>query len=90
MKTTMTDEGRKTVKRYPMRIKEVNAEVERMGIKILAQYVALSEFDFLNIIEAPDAETIANVSMELSARGTLHTSTLAALTLDDFIDSLSK
>ena len=35
MMTNLTDEGRKTVKTNPQRIKEVNKEVEAMGVKIL-------------------------------------------------------
>lgn len=90
MTTTLTDEGRKTVKANPYRIKEVNNEVEAMGVKILAQYVTLGQFDFINVLEAPDNETIARVATELGSRGTLQTNTLAALTLDDFIDSISR
>jgi uncharacterized protein with GYD domain len=90
MMTNLTDEGRKTVKSNPQRIKEVNKEVESMGVKILAQYVVLGQYDFINILEAPDNETIAKVASELGSRGTLQTSTLAALTLDQFINSLKK
>ena len=88
MMTNLTDEGRKTVKTNPGRIKEVNKEVEAMGVEIIAQYVCLGQFDFINILDAPDNETIARVATELGSRGTLQTSTLAALTLDDYIDSL--
>jgi uncharacterized protein with GYD domain len=88
MMTNLTDEGRKTVKSNPQRIKEVNKEVEAMGVKILAQYVTLGPYDFINVLEAPNNETIARVATELGSRGTLQTSTLAALTLDDFIKSL--
>jgi len=90
MMTNLTDEGRKTVKANPQRIKEVNKEVEAMGVKILAQYVTLGQYDFVNILEAPNNETIARVATELGSRGTLQTNTLAALTLDDYIRSLSK
>ncbi|MCJ7605339.1 MAG: GYD domain-containing protein [Dehalococcoidales bacterium] len=88
MITNLTDEGRKTVKTNPQRIKEVNKEVEAMGVKIIAQYVALGQFDFINILEAPSNEVIAKVATELGSRGTLQTNTLAALTLDDFIDAI--
>jgi uncharacterized protein with GYD domain len=88
MMSTLTDEGRKTVKSNPLRIKEVNKEVEAMGVKIIAQYVTLGQYDFINILEAPDNEVIAKVAIELGSRGTLQTSTLAALTLDDFIKAL--
>ena len=88
MLTTLTDEGRKTIKANPQRIKEVNKEVEGMGVKILAQYALLGQYDFLNILEAANNEAIAKVAMELGARGTLQTTTLAAMQLDDFIKNI--
>ncbi len=88
MLTTLTEEGRKTIKQNPRRIKEVNKEVEAMGVKILAQYSLLGPYDFVNILEAPDNTTIAKVAMELGSRGTLQTMTMAAMTLDEFIGSL--
>ena len=90
MLTTLTDEGRKTIKEKPERIKEVNREVESMGVKILAQYALLGQYDFVNILEAPSNEAISRVAIELSSRGTLQTMTLAAMSLDDFIKSLKK
>jgi uncharacterized protein with GYD domain len=85
MMSNLTDEGRKTVKQNPGRIKEVNKEVEAMGVKIIGQYVTLGQYDFINILDAPNNEVIAKLALELGSRGTLQTSTLAALTLDDFI-----
>jgi uncharacterized protein with GYD domain len=90
MLTSLTDEGRKTARQRPARIKEVNKEVEAMGAKILAQYAVLGQYDFVNILEAPDNETICRVAMELSSRGTLQTMTMAAMPLDDFIAALKK
>ncbi len=90
MFSNLTDEGRKTVKENPERIKEVNKEVEAMGVKILAQYALLGQYDFINILEAPSNEAVCKVAIELGARGTLQTLTLAALTLDDFIASVKK
>jgi uncharacterized protein with GYD domain len=90
MLTTLTDEGRKTIKEKPERIKEVNKEVENMGVKILAQYALLGQYDFINILEAPSNEVVANVGLQLGARGTLQTMTLAAMPLDQFIANLRK
>lgn len=90
MLTTLTDEGRKTVKEKPSRIKQVNKEVEKMGVKILSQYALLGVYDFVNILEAPDNETIARVALELGSRGALNTTTLAALSIDEFISALKK
>ena len=85
MLSTLTDEGRKTLKQNPQRIKEVNKEVEAMGVKILAQYALLGPYDFVNILEAPDNRTVSRVAVELGSRGTLQTMTLAAMTVDELI-----
>ena len=90
MLTTLTDEGRKTIKENPERIREVNKEVEAMGVKIVAQYALLGQYDFANILEAPDNETISKMAIELGSRGTLQTMTMAAMSLEHFIDSLKK
>jgi len=88
MLTTLTEGGRKTIKQNPQRIREVNKEVEAMGVKILAQYSLLGPYDFVNILEAPDNAAITKVAMELGSRGTLQTMTMAAMTLDEFIGNL--
>jgi len=88
MLTTLTDEGRKTLKDNPKRIKEVNKEVEAMGVKILAQYTVLGPYDFVNILEAKDNKAIGKVAIELGSRGTLQTMTMAAMSVDEFVSNL--
>ena len=85
MLTNLTDEGRKTIKGNPQRIKEVNKEVEAMGVKIIAQYAVLGPYDFVNILDAPDNKIVSKVAIELGSRGTLQTMTMAAMSLDEFI-----
>ncbi len=86
--TTLTDEGRKTVKERPERIREVNQEVERMGVRVMSQYAVLGMYDFVNVVEAPDNLTIAKISVELGSRGTLQVTTLPAIPVDEFIQTL--
>ena len=88
MLTTLTDEGRKTVKMRPERIKEVNTELERMGVKVHAQYAVLGPYDFINILEAPDNEAISRVAIELGSRGTVQLVTLSAIAIDKFEEKL--
>ena len=85
MLTSLTEEGRRTVKSNPQRIKQVNKEVEAMGAKILAQYAVLGPYDFINILEAPDNKTVSRVAIELGSRGTLQTMTLAAMSVDELL-----
>ncbi len=85
MFTTLTDEGRKTLKENPRRLKEVNKEVENMGVKIIAQYALLGQYDFINILEAAGNTTISKLALELGSRGTMQTMTMAAIPIDEII-----
>ena len=88
MLSTLTPEGVQTLKNNPQRIREVNKEVEQLGAKVTAQWAVLGRFDFVNIVEAPDENTMARVSLELGSRGTARYESLAAIPVDDFIASL--
>ena len=88
--SNLTDEGWKTVKEKPERIKEVNRELEAFGVRVLHQYAALGPYDFVNIVEAPNNKTIARVSIELGARGTIKILSIPAIPIDEFIASVKK
>lgn len=90
MLSTLGPEGMQTLHENPRRLKEVNAEVEAMGVKVVGQYALLGQYDFLNILEAPDEQTIARVAVMLGARGTLKSLTMTALPIDDFIAALER
>jgi uncharacterized protein with GYD domain len=90
MLSTLTEEGRKTIKERPERVQEVNREVEAMGARILSQYAVLGPYDFINILEAPDNETVSKIAVELGARGTVRTVTLSAIPVETLLDRLKK
>ena len=86
----LTDEGWKTVREKPERIKEVNRELEAMGVKVVHQYATLGTYDFVNIVEAPDNKTIARVSIEMGSRGTIQIMSVPAIPIDEFITAIKK
>ncbi len=88
MLSTLTPEGVQTVKNNPTRIKEVNRELEQLGASVKAQWATLGQYDFVNVVEAPDEQTMARVSLELGSRGTAKYETLSAIPIDDFISNL--
>jgi uncharacterized protein with GYD domain len=88
MLTTLTPEGVQTVKNNPQRIQEVSSEIEQLGATVKAQWATLGHFDFVNVVEAPDEQTIAKVSMELGSRGTAKYETLTAIPIDEFISAI--
>jgi uncharacterized protein with GYD domain len=83
--SNLTDEGSKTIKQKPARIIEVNKEIEAMGVKIHKQYALLGAYDFANIVEAPDNETVMKMSVEIGSRGSVRMMTLPAVPIEDFI-----
>jgi uncharacterized protein with GYD domain len=88
--STLTAEGRKTIKEKPERVKEVNKEIEAFGAKVVSQYAVLGPYDFVNIVEAPDNETITRVSIELGARGTIQIMSMPAIPIDKFVATAKK
>jgi uncharacterized protein with GYD domain len=89
MLSTLTPEGRKTIKDRPGRIKEVSRELETFGLKVTRQYATLGPYDFVSIVEASDNETISKISVDLCSRGTIEIMTLAAMPVDSFISFLT-
>ena len=88
MLSTIGPDGAATLRENPERLKAVNAEVEAMGVKIIDQYALLGDYDFLNIVEAPDNDSMARMAISLAARGTLKTRTMPAIPIDEFIAAL--
>ena len=88
MMSTLTDEGRKTLKQRPERLREVNKEVESMGAKVVSQFAVLGGYDFINIIDAPTNEVMSRLSMELGSRGTIKVTTYPAMEINAFVDML--
>jgi uncharacterized protein with GYD domain len=88
--SNLTDEGWRTIREKPERIKEVNKELEGFGVRVISQYAVLGPYDFANVVEAPDNKTIGRVSIELGSRGTIKITSMAAIPIDEFITSLKK
>jgi len=88
MLSTLGPDGSARLRENPERLREVSAEVEAMGVRVLEQFAVLGQWDFLNILEAPDLETMSRVATTLASRGTLKTMTLPLIEVDAFIAAL--
>lgn len=90
MLSKLTERGRDRVRSHPERILEVNHEVEQRGCQLIAQYALMGDFDFATIIRAPDNGEMYRIAIELGARGTIETTTYAAITTEEFIEVMRK
>jgi uncharacterized protein with GYD domain len=88
MLSSLGPDGFARLSENPERIREVSAEVEAMGVRVLEQFAVLGQWDFINILEAPDEETMAKVAIALASRGTLKTMTLPIIDIERFIAGL--
>ncbi len=89
MLTTLTEKGTQTLNSNPGRLREVNHDVEELGARVLHQWAALGEYDFVSIVEAPDDLTIARLSLQLGARGSVKIETLSLLPVEALLDALT-
>lgn len=89
MLSTLSEQGLQTLRANPERVREVNKDVEEMGAKVLHQWFVLGPHDFVNVVEAPDAATIAKLSVALGARGSVHTQSYEMLEVDELLGLLS-
>ena len=88
MLSSLTAQGVQTLKSNPDRLREVNHDVEELGAKVLHQWFVLGPHDFVNIVEAESSAVIAEVSISLGARGSVHTQSYEMLEVDDLIKLL--
>ena len=85
----LSQQGIQTLQSNPERLRQVNHDVEELGAKVLHQWATLGEFDFVSVVDAPDIATVARVSVALGARGSTRIETLPALTIDEFVGTIS-
>ena len=88
MLSTLGPGGWATLQENPDRLHEVTREVESMGLTVVAQYALMGQWDFLNIIDAPDEASMARAAVALAARGTMRTTTMQALPIETLVEAL--
>ena len=88
MLSTLGPDGWETLRQNPDRITAVREEVEALGLTVVAQYALMGQYDFLNVIEAPDEQAMAKAAIMLAARGTMRTTTMQAIPVADLIATL--
>lgn len=88
MLTTLTEKGTLTLNSNPRRLLEVNRDVEELGAKVLHQWASLGEYDFVNVVEAPDELTMASLSVKLGARGSVKFETMTLIPVEELLSAL--
>jgi uncharacterized protein with GYD domain len=84
--SNLSEQGLQTLRANPERLREVNRDVEELGARVLQQWFLLGPYDFVNVVEAPDAKTMARISVAIGARGSTNMQSYEAFGVDEFVD----
>ena len=85
-----TAQGITNIKESPGRLDAAREQLATIGVEIKDFYLTLGDSDFVVVVEAPDNKTAAMALIALGAQGNVSTTTLAALTEQEFRDLISE
>jgi uncharacterized protein with GYD domain len=86
----LTDEGLKNMDAIGPRHQKAKERAEEHGVTIVGSYALMGLYDFLVILEAPDAETAVRVLTKESEHGNVRYNTMQAFSIESFAESLEE
>ena len=72
------------------RFEAARSQFERMGVHFREIYWTLGSHDMVNIVEAPDDQTLAAAVLKVASLGNIRTTTLRALSADEMRAVIAK
>lgn len=88
MLATLPPGAMRSVKNEPRGLREVNREATRLGITVREQWATLGAFDALSVLDAPDEQAIAHLSLQLRASGFARCDSLVAIPVKELVAAL--
>ncbi len=71
----ITDQGMRTMSDLARRLQNAEQTFSQFGATLREVYLAMGQYDYVVIAEAPDDETIARVSLAIAGQGNVRTQT---------------
>ncbi|MEE9178944.1 MAG: GYD domain-containing protein [Acidimicrobiia bacterium] len=79
-----TAQGIANIKESPARLDAAREQLAAIGVTIKDFYLTMGEYDAVFVVEAPDNTTAAKALIATGAQGNISTTSMAALTEDEF------
>jgi len=79
-----TQQGIKNIKESPDRVDAAKQTFRAMGAEVKEFYSVMGKYDTVLVVEAPDDETIAKLTLATGSLGNVRTETLRAFTKDEY------
>jgi uncharacterized protein with GYD domain len=83
----LTEQAHRNIQNMDKMLAEAKQIMETNGAKILHAYMTLGQYDVVAIIEAPDDRTAAKISAMIANQGNFKAETMAAIPIEEFIQS---
>lgn len=82
---TYTDQGIRTIKESPERLARSKHEARAFGCDVKAFYLTMgAPFDIIEIVDAPDDESMARLTLAVASGGNVRTRTARAFSESEF------
>ncbi len=81
-----TDQGIKSMKELPNRLADQRQKLEAAGGRMIAYYTTMGAYDFVAVVELPDAAIGAGMLLATAAQGNVRTTTMQAFTEEETAD----
>ena len=80
----LTQQGIESIKESPARLDKAKQAFRAMGGELKEFYLVMGRYDAVVVAEAPDAETVAKLTLAISSAGALRTETLRAFPEEEY------
>ena len=84
-----TEHGLQGIKDGPARLEQAREDFRAAGAELKQFFLTMGEYDSVAIVEAPDDETMAKLSLRIGARGNSRSETLRAFSEDEYREIIS-
>lgn len=84
----LTEEGAENLRTNPRWLLDLDANLKHRGVRVTAQYAVLGPYDLVFLVEAPDNRSVVQVSAELTLKGNLKITSMPALPIEEFLETL--
>jgi uncharacterized protein with GYD domain len=80
MSMNWTEQGIKSIRDWPKRLKATRDYAKKCGVSIKATYLTTGDYDLLAILEAQDGGNVAKFALGIGENGNVRTKTARAWT----------
>jgi uncharacterized protein with GYD domain len=79
-----TDHGAKAIKGVPARHEALKGEISGLGGRLIGGYVTRGQYDVVLVLEMPDGDAMTKLTVALTSRGNVRTTTVRAHSMEEF------